>query len=154
MTTIGVSGGRTSAPHFDAVHPRAELAKVAGQADFLLLLVPYAPDTHHLVGAEVLNAMKPTAFLINLARGGVLDEDALIAHLQAGRIAGAGIDIFSRQPLPPDNPLWHMDNVIITPNIGGQSDRFVEQTLTIVEPNLRAFKEGRLSDMINVVPHG
>jgi len=153
MTTIGVSNGRADAPHFDAVHPRGELAEVAGQADFLLLLVPYAPDTHHLIDAKVLEAMKPTAFLINLARGSVLDEAALIAHLQAGRIAGAGLDIFSRQPLPPDNPLWRMDNVIITPNIGGQSDRFVEQTMTIVEPNLRAFIAGRLSDMINVIKH-
>ena len=93
--------------------------------------------------------MKPTAFLINLARGGVLDEAALIEHLQAGKIAGAGLDIFSKQPLPPDNPLWRMPNVIITPNIGGRSDKFVEQTMTIVEPNLAAFLDGRLKDLRN-----
>ena len=85
-------------------------------------------ETHHLINRDVLAAMKPTAFLINLARGGVLDEAALIEHLQAGKIAGAGLDIFSKQPLPPDNPLWRMPNVIITPNIGGRSDKFVEQT--------------------------
>ncbi len=153
MTTIGISGGRGDAPHFDEVHPREALAQQAARADFLMLLVPYSPATHHLVNREVLAAMKPTAFLINLARGGVLDEAALIEHLQAGRIAGAGLDIFSKQPLPPDNPLWRMKNVVITPNIGGHSDRFVEQTLTVVEPNLRAYLEGRRSDMINVVPH-
>ena len=153
MTTIGVSGGRREAPHFDEVHPRESLAQLAARADFLVLLVPYSKETHHLAGRDVLAAMKPTAFLINIARGGVLDEDALIAHLQAGKIAGAGIDIFSRQPLPPDNPLWRMPNVIITPNIGGRSDVFVEQTLTIIEPNLRAFTEGRLNDMRNVVAH-
>ena len=76
------------------------------------------------------------SFLINLARGGVLDQDALIEHLQAGKIAGAGLDVFPTQPLPKDNPLWTMPNVIITPNIGGRSDRFVEQTLTVLEPNL------------------
>ena len=86
--------------------------------------------------------MKPTAFLINLARGGVLDEAALIEHLQAGKIAGAGIDVFSKMPLPPDNPLWRMPNVIITPNIGGRSDKFVEQTMTVLEPNLQAFIDG------------
>jgi phosphoglycerate dehydrogenase-like enzyme len=153
MTTIGVSGGRSEAPHFDEVLPREKLAQAAARADFLVLLVPYSKETHHLVNREVLAAMKPSAFLINMARGGVLDEAALIEHLQAGRIAGAGLDIFSKQPLPPDNPLWRMPNVIITPNIGGRSDAFVEQTLTIVEPNLRAFVEGRLKDLRNLVAH-
>jgi phosphoglycerate dehydrogenase-like enzyme len=153
MHVIGVSGGRSSAPDFDEVLPRGELAKAAARADFLMLLVPYSKETHHLVNREVLAAMKPTAFLINLARGGVLDEAALIEHLQAGKIAGAGLDIFSKQPLPPDNPLWRMPNVIITPNIGGRSDKFVEQTLTVVEPNLKAFLEGRLKDLRNLVAH-
>jgi D-2-hydroxyacid dehydrogenase (NADP+) len=153
MTTVGVSSGRQEAPHFDEVHHRDKLAQVAARADFLVLLVPYSKQTHQLVNREVIAALKPSAFLINLARGGVLDEAALIESLQAGRIAGAGLDIFSVQPLPPDNPLWRMPNVIITPNIGGRSDIFVEQTLTIVEPNLRAFVEGRLKDLRNLVAH-
>ena len=153
MTTVGISSGRSEAAHFDEVHPRARLAQAAARADFLVLLVPYSKATHHLVDREVLAAMKPSAFLINLARGGVLDEAALIEALQAGKLAGAGLDIFSKQPLPPDNPLWRMPNVIITPNVGGRSDTFVEQTLTIVEPNLRAFVEGRLHDLRNLVPH-
>ena len=153
MTVIGVSGGRASAPQFDEVHPRSDLVKLAARADFLMLLVPYSKETHHLISRDVLAAMKPTAFLINLARGGVLDEAALIELLQAGRIAGAGIDIFSKMPLAPDNPLWRMPNVIITPNIGGRSDKFVEQTMTVLEPNLQAFIDGRMKDMRNVVPH-
>ena len=153
MATIGVSGGRGRVPHFDEVHPRSALATVAARADFLMLLVPYAPDTHHLINREVIAAMKPTAFLINLARGGVLDEAALIEHLKAGKIAGAGLDIFSTQPLPPDNPLWTMPNVIITPNIGGRSDQFVRQTMSILVPNLAAYTEGRLKDLRNLVAH-
>jgi phosphoglycerate dehydrogenase-like enzyme len=154
MTTIGVSGGRRDAPHFDEVHPREQLTQVAARADFLVLLVPYSPQTHHLIGREVIAAMKPSAFLVNLARGGVLDEAALIEHLQTGRIAGAALDVFAEQkPLPPDSPLWRMPNVIITPNIGGRSDIFVEQTLTIVEPNLRAYLQGRLKDLRNLVAH-
>ena len=153
MNVIGVSSGRAKAPHFDEVHPRSELAKLAGRADFLMLLVPYSKETHHLINRNVLAAMKPTALLINLARGGVLDESALIEHLQAGKIAGAGIDIFSTMPLPPDNPLWRMPNVIITPNIGGRSDRFVEQTMSVLEPNLAAFIDGRLKDLRNLVAH-
>ncbi len=81
----------------------------------------------------------------------MLDEAALIEHLQAGKIAGAGLDIFSVQPLPPDSPLWRMPNVIITPNIGGRSDKFVEQTLSILVPNLQAYAEGRLKDLRNLV---
>lgn len=153
MSVIGVSDGRTKGPHFDEVAPRRRLVEAAGRADFLTLLVPYSPATHHLVGREVLAAMKPQAFLINLARGGVLDEPALIDHLRAGKIAGAALDVFSQQPLQPDSPLWRMDNVIITPNVGGRSDVFVKQTLTIIEPNLRAFVDGRIKDMRNVIPH-
>ena len=153
MTTIGVSSGRGEAPHFDEVQPRTKLAQAAARADFLVLLVPYSKATHHLVTHDVLAAMKPSAFLINIARGGVLDEVALIELLQAGRIAGAALDVFSQPPPAPDNPLWRMPNVIITPNVGGRSDNFVEQTLTIVEPNLRAFVDGRLKDLKNLVAH-
>jgi len=153
MHVIGISAGRTRAPHVDEVYPRSALVKIAARADFLMLLVPYAPETHHLVNAEVLAAMKPSAFLINLARGGVLDEEALIERLKARHLAGAGLDIFQQQPLPPDSPFWRLPNVIVTPNIGGHSDRFVEQTLAIIDPNLRAFAQGRLADMRNLVPH-
>jgi D-2-hydroxyacid dehydrogenase (NADP+) len=153
MTVFGISDGRTKGPHFDEVHPRKALVEVAARADFLLLLVPYSPQTHHLISRDVLAAMKPQAFLINLARGGVLDEAALIEHLRAGKIAGAALDVFSKQPLPPDSPLWRMDNVIITPNVGGRSDRFVAQTLEVIEPNLQAFLDGRLNDMRNIIPH-
>jgi D-2-hydroxyacid dehydrogenase (NADP+) len=151
MTVIGVSDGRASAPHFDEVHPRSGLRTLAARADFLMLLVPYSPQTHHLINRDVIAAMKPSAFLINLARGGVLDEAALIEHLQAGKIAGAALDVFSKQPLPPDSPLWGMRNVIITPNIGGRSDNFLEQTMTVLEPNLQAFIDGRIKDMRNVI---
>lgn len=153
MRVLGVSGKPRKLPNFDAILPRTALREAAAQADFLVLLVPYSKETHHLVDADVLSAMKSTAFLINLARGGVLDEAAFVAHMRAGRIAGAALDVFNKQPLPADSPLWHLPNVIITPNVGGHSDRFVEQTLAIAIPNLRAFLEGRISDMQNVVPH-
>ena len=153
MTVLGVSGGRKTAPNFDEVHPRTALRQVAARADFLLLLVPYSKETHHLIDADVIAAMKPSAFLINLARGGVLDEAALAAALKAGKIAGAGLDVFSQQPLPPESPLWHVPNLIITPNVGGHSDKFVEQTLAVATPNLRAYIEGRQKDMRNIVAH-
>ena len=153
MHVVGVSSGRKSAPNFDEVFSRTDLRDAAKRADFLMLLVPYSKETHHLVNADVLAAMKRSAFLINLARGGVLDEAAFVAHMKAGKIAGAGLDVFSKQPLPPESPLWHLPNVIITPNVGGHSEKFVEQTLTIVAPNLRAYIEGRQKDMRNIVTH-
>jgi phosphoglycerate dehydrogenase-like enzyme len=153
MTTVGVSGGRAKAPHFDSIYPREQFKEAAALADFLILLVPYSPQTDKLVSREVLEAMKPTAFLINIARGGVLDEEALFDLLKAGKIAGAGLDVFSQRILPPESPFWTLPNVIITPNVGGRSDRFVDQTLTVVEPNLRAFTEGRLKDLRNLVAH-
>ena len=146
MTVIGVSGGRTGAvPHFDGVVPRADLAKVAGRADFLMLLVPYSKDTHHLVSRDVIAAMKPSAFLINLARGGVLDEDALIEHLKAGKISrrGGGCVLQAnrcRQIIrsrPCRTSSSHRTSA-------AAADCFVEQTLTVVEPNLQAFVDGRL----------
>ncbi|HWP26899.1 MAG TPA: D-2-hydroxyacid dehydrogenase [Xanthobacteraceae bacterium] len=153
MRVLGVSGAPRNLPDFDAIFPRTALREAAALADFLVLLVPYSAQTHHLIDGAVLAAMKPTAFLINLARGGVLDETAFVAHIRAGKLAGAALDVFTTQPLPADSPLWHLPNVIITPNVGGHSDRFVEQTLTIVIPNLRAFLDGRIDDMQNVVPH-
>src|SRR5476649_1257002 len=153
MEVIGVSSGRKFAPNFDEVVPRAALRQVSQRADFLMLLVPYSRETHHLVNADVLAAMKPSAFLINLARGGVLDEAAFIAHMKAGKIAGAALDVFSTQPLPAQSPLWHLPNVIISPNVGGHSDNFVEQMLTVVVPNLRAYIEGRQKDLRNLVAH-
>ena len=97
--------------------------------------------------------MKPSAFFINVARGGVVDEAALVEVLRARRIAGAGLDVFETEPLPKDSPLWSMENVIITPKVGGMTDVYVEQTAPIVRHNLQAYREGRLSDLINVVPN-
>ena len=120
-------------------------------AMFLMLLLPYSKETHHLINADILSAMKPSAFLINHARDGILDHDALAEHLKAGKIAGAALDVF--RPLPPESPIWHLPNTLITPNVGGHSDKFVEQTLTVAIPNLRAYIEGRQKDMRNIVAH-
>jgi len=151
MTVVGVSSGRTHVPNFDEVHPRAALRTLVPRADFLMLLLPYTKETHHFINADILSVMKPTAFLINHARDGILDHDALAAQLKAGKIAGAALDVF--RPIPPESPIWHLPNTLVTPNVGGHSDKFVEQTLQVAEPNLRAYIEGRIGDLVNVVPH-
>lgn len=152
MRTVGVTGTPRAVEGFDTMRPRSELLEAAAEADFLLLLLPHTPENDNLIGEAVFKAMKPSAHLINVARGGVVDEPALIKALQSGEIAGAGLDVFSQWPLPKSSPLWDMKNVVITPFVGGQSDQYARQTMTIVEPNLRNFVAGRLDRMINVVP--
>lgn len=151
MTTIGVTATPRPVAGFDRIEPRDALLRVVGEADFLLLLLPHTPENDRAIGAAVFKAMKPTAFLINLARGGVIDEPALIEALRTGEIAGAGLDVFTTWPLPASSPLWEMKNVFITPFVGGQCDQYVQQVMRIVEPNLRCFLAGEIGRMVNVI---
>jgi phosphoglycerate dehydrogenase-like enzyme len=151
MTTIGVSRTPRSIAGYDAILPREKLTEAAAAADFLLVLAPYTKENDRIINATVFDAMKPSACLINIARGGVVDEPALIAALRAGKIAGAGLDVFAEAPLPATSPLWDMENVFITPFIGGLSDRYEDDVMAIIKPNLRRFLAGRYDEMINRV---
>jgi D-2-hydroxyacid dehydrogenase (NADP+) len=151
MRVIGVSSTARAVPGFDQVHARSELEQAAGEADYLVLLTPYSEATRGSVGANIFAAMKPTSYLVNLARGGVVDEDALMAALRQGRIAGAALDVFSQEPLPDNHPLWAMDNVLITPHLGGFHDGYVNEALPVIEHNLRKFLAGDTAGMINLV---
>jgi phosphoglycerate dehydrogenase-like enzyme len=142
MRVLGVSSGRNEAPFFHAILPREALAEAAAQADFLIVVAPYSAATHHLVNASILSAMRANAFVINIARGGVVDEAALIAALENGQIAGAGLDVFSQEPLPEASPLWRMQNVIVTPHVGGMSDTYTEQVLPLLIENLQSWLTG------------
>jgi len=151
MRVVGVSSTRTQAPGFDRIRPRTQLIDAAGEADFLIALVPYAPDTHHMIDGAVLDALQRHAIFLNIARGPVVDEAALIERLARRAFAGAGLDVFEIEPLPADNPLWRMDNVIVTPHIGGMSDIYATQVLPLVLHNIEAFRAGRITDMRNIV---
>ncbi len=150
LKVVGVSA-RREAPGFDELAPRERLVETVARADFVVVLVPYSTETHHLIDAAVLAAMKPSAFLINIARGNVIDEAALIEALRARRIAGAGLDVFATEPLPHTSPLWGLDNVIVTPHVGGLSDIYAEQVIPVLIENLRAYRDGRRGAMRNVV---
>jgi phosphoglycerate dehydrogenase-like enzyme len=151
MKVLGVDAVRKSAPGVEAMHPPERLAELAGAADFLIVLVPYTAHTHHLVDAGVLDAMQPTSVLVNISRGPVVDEAALIRALAAKRIAGAGLDVFQTEPLPADSPLWDLPNVMITPHIGGMSDIYAEQVMPILIDNIAAYAAGARSRMRYVV---
>ena len=153
MTVYGVSNSPRVPQGFDGIFPRDELAQAAAEADCLVLIVPLSPETENMIDARVLAAMKPSAFVVNVARGGVLDEQALVAALRAKRLAGAALDVFRQQPLPVDHPLWHEPGVIITPLVGGMSNIYLVQAYPIVRDNLRHFLAGRVDAMLNVVPH-
>jgi phosphoglycerate dehydrogenase-like enzyme len=101
-----VSSTTRDLPGFDRMVHRDELAQVIGEFDHFVILTPLTAETQNLVDAKMLAAMKPTAFLINLARGGIVDEEALIAALRARQIGGAAIDVFVQEPLPGDHPFW------------------------------------------------
>lgn len=139
MRVTGVSDGRAQVAGFAAIHRRADIAQAVAEAAFVVVTVPYSSETHHLVGAEVLAAMRPDAFLINLSRGGCVDEHALLDALRSGGIAGAGLDVFQTEPLPATSPFWRLPNVIITPHIGGMSETYHEQALPIIAANLNAY---------------
>jgi len=151
MRVTGISSAARKVPGFDHVYARDELEQAAREADYLVLLTPYSEATRGSVGANIFAAMKPTSYLVNLARGGVVDEDAMMAALRQGRIAGAALDVFSQEPLPDSHPLWAMDNVIITPHQGGFYDDYVNEALPVIEHNLHKFLAGDTAGMINLV---
>jgi D-2-hydroxyacid dehydrogenase (NADP+) len=153
MRVIGVSSAPRPAPGFDEMRSRDELLDVVGDFDFFVLLTPLTEKTRSSVNAAVFAAMKPSSFLINLARGGVVDEQALVEALKEKRIAGAALDVFSQEPLPPDHPFWSMHNVIITTHQGGFCDVYVDFALPVIEKNMEHFLKGDTGGMINVVAH-
>jgi D-2-hydroxyacid dehydrogenase (NADP+) len=151
MTVSGIDIVERKIVSVDVFYPPDKLPEVAGQIDYLILVAPSTPETRRIVGSKVLSRMKPTAYLINIARGELVDEGALINALEGGMIAGAALDALPVEPLPADHPLWRAKNIIITPHVGGMSDIYVEQTLPIIEENLRRFIRGEKRNLINYI---
>jgi D-2-hydroxyacid dehydrogenase (NADP+) len=151
MSVAGISSSKRNVSGFDRIYGKDELVFAVRELDYLVVLTPYSPATRHMVDAAVLSAMKPPSYLINLARGGVIDEQALITALENGQIAGAALDVFSHEPLPKDHPLWSMKNVIVMPHLGGFFDGYADRALPVVEENIRRFLAGDTANMVNVV---
>lgn len=151
MTVIGITAAPRSVAGFDRVVGRDELLDVVGELDHLVLLTPYTAETQGIVGAKVFERMKPSAYLINLARGGIVDEGALVEALRTGRIAGAALDVFIEEPLPEGNPLWSMPNVLLTPHMAGFHVDYPAEAIPIVIENISHFLAGDVDGMINVV---
>lgn len=153
MRVIGVSRTPRLEPHADRTVGVEQLPDVLPEADALLISVPLTAATRHLVGAGELARLKPSAVLINVARGEVVDEAALVRALADGKLAGAGLDVFTEEPLPPDHALWRLNNVILSPHVGGYGDpHLLESLARHFRANLDRFLAGEpLQDRVSLI---
>ena len=153
MHVVGYSGSSRPVAGFDEVRVRSTLAATVGDVDHLIVLAPLSLDTAGLVDGAVFAGMKPSAFLINLARGGIVDEAALLDALNRDALAGAALDVFATEPLPADNPLWRHPHIIVTPHAGGLHDGYQRDILDLAVENLRHFLAGEpLRNPIDLSP--
>lgn len=129
-------------PGVEAVYPPDRLLDLLPECDFVVLAPPLTRETLRMIGEAELRAMKPGAFLVNVGRGKLIDEAALIRGLREGWLGGAGLDVFETEPLPADSPLWDMPNVIITAHYAGASPRYYERAMPIFLDNLRRYRDG------------
>jgi len=139
----------TRARNVDVMLPQDRLPRLLSESDFVVLALPLTPGTNKLIGEEELRAMKPTAYLINIARGNVVDEEALIRALDENWIAGAGLDVFATEPLPAESKLWELPNVIFSPHVAGELEDYYLQATEVFCENLRRYLNGK--KLLNVV---
>ena len=127
----------------DAVYSSSQIDDVLPHADYVLLCTPVTPATTGLMNAARLSKMKPDAYLINVARGPLIDEPALLDALQKRRIAGAALDVFNEEPLPANSPFWSLDNILITPHTAAVTDRLWERHYRLIVDNMKRFLAGQ-----------
>jgi phosphoglycerate dehydrogenase-like enzyme len=123
----------------DRMYLSEELDEMLAQCDYVVVALPMTPETRHFIGEAELRTMKPTAYLVNIARGAIVDEEALIRALQNGWIGGAGLDVFEQEPLPAESPLWDLENVLISPHVAGFSPHYDERAAELFGKNLARY---------------
>jgi phosphoglycerate dehydrogenase-like enzyme len=121
------------------LYPIEALCSMVKACDFVVVTLPLTNRTRNLISTAVFDAMKPSAYLIDVSRGGIIDHQALIEALKSHKLAGAALDVFPKEPLPPDNPLWKMPNVIISPHIAGVTHHYDERAVELFSENLRRY---------------
>lgn len=131
-------------------YPPEELHEMLAECDYVVITLPLTAATYHLVDERALRAMKPTAYLVNIARGSIIDEAALVRALQEGWIGGAGLDVFEQEPLPADSPLWGLEKVLISPHVAGFSPHYDRRAAELFAANLARYLAGeRLLNLVN-----
>ncbi|MCB9140065.1 MAG: D-2-hydroxyacid dehydrogenase [Caldilineaceae bacterium] len=141
MRTVGTRA-RGEDESVDRFYPPHALHAMLGEADAVVAIVPHTPETEGMFDAAAFSAMKPGAFFINIARGQVVDEEALISALRSGRLSGAALDVFATEPLPPESPLWDMENVLVSSHSVSNSDRENARVTDLFCTNLRRYLAG------------
>lgn len=141
--------GDPAGAYFSRLYPPEALCTMVRDCDFVVVVTPLTETTRNMFGEEAFASMKPTAYLVNVGRGGVVDEDALRAALQNGTIAGAALDVFEAEPLPEDSPLWRLPNLIITPHLAGISVHYDAKAAALFVENLSRYVARR--ELLNVV---
>ena len=142
LSTLGVRARPKPTPHVDEVHGIDALPALWGRADFIVVCVPLLDSTRGLVGADAFAAMKQTAVIIDVSRGGVVDETPLLNALTTRALRGAVLDVFSVEPLPADHPLWACDNVILTPHCSSVYDGWAIRSVEMFSENLARYRRG------------
>jgi len=148
MRVIGSKRTVTPVPNVEKVYPPEGLREMLPQMDYLVLVVPLTPGTSAMIGREEIGLMKSGASIINVARGAMIDHDALGDALRSGKLAGAALDVFPQEPLPPDSPIYEFPNTIITPHTGSSARLYGPRAAEVFRRNLEAFLIG--GEMINV----
>jgi phosphoglycerate dehydrogenase-like enzyme len=134
----------------DRIYPSEATRSMLTQCDYVVITVPLTPKTSHLFNESMLKEMKANAFLVNIGRGGLIDEKALVKALKRGWIAGAGLDVFESEPLPDNSPLWSLENVIITPHVSGFTPHYDDRVTDLFLENLRRYLAGeRLLNLVD-----
>lgn len=151
MRVIGISRSRDPIANVDEIRPRERLVETVREADVVALAAVYDESTHGMLSAEAIAALKPNCIIVNIARGLLIDEKAMIAALQANKIYGAGLDVMATEPLPADNPLWDLPNVVMTPHSAGAGGDKTDPIVNIIADNLLLFKAGK---PLNKLVHG
>ena len=142
LDVVGVRRTPTPEPGVDRVYPPSELHEAIANARFVVLAVPLVEETRHLIDGEALSAMRTDAYLVNVARGGVVDQSALLDALEDGEVAGAALDVFESEPLPEGSPLWDLEEVIVSPHCGAFTRDYYRHIATIVRESIRRIRAG------------
>jgi phosphoglycerate dehydrogenase-like enzyme len=151
MHVIGVSRTPRKEAGFDEMIATDRITDAAARADYLINMLPASPDNIGIFGTKVFAAMKPSAFYISAGRGQTVDEAAMLSALRERRIAGAALEVFQTEPLPPESPFWDLPNVFITPHVGGYIVEYEDFIMPLVVHNMRLFLAGRQGEMQNIV---
>jgi phosphoglycerate dehydrogenase-like enzyme len=151
VNTVALNRSGAPVEGADRTATIGEMLSLLPEADFVVITAAHTPETHHLLGAPAFAAMKPDAWLVNVARGGILDQDALVEALRGSEIAGAMLDVTDPEPLPDSHPLWSFDNVLVTSHTANTATMAVPELAAQVERNVRAFAAGeQLEGLVDV----